>query len=253
MNNKRLSRTTIAISALLIAVMLIVLMHFTLPTAASVFLLDIETADLPYPLTIQNIMWVMFVLGMGEVIYRYCESRASSFHLKENYLPDDDVSILQENDLAPIFKRVKESAADEPAYLPRLIHQAILQFHSSKSIDRSSSLVTSQLDLFSHQLDLRYSMIRYLVWFIPTLGFIGTVYGIALALDISPSEVGAEPDLIAITTRLGVAFNTTLLALLQSAILVYFMHIVQGKEERALNLSGQMCMNNLINRLYVKG
>ena len=53
-----------------------------------------------------------------------------------------------------------------------------------------------------------------------------------------------------LTTKLGVAFNTTLLALVMSAILVFFMHLAQGREESALNNTGQYCMDNLINRLY---
>ena len=97
-------------------------------------------------------------------------------------------------------------------------------------------------------------MLRYLVWLIPTLGFIGTVVGIALALDYAGSnEDPQNPDLLAeITGRLGVAFYTTLLALIQSALLVFALHIVQQKEEMALNLSGQYCLDNLINRLYEK-
>ena len=55
-----------------------------------------------------------------------------------------------------------------------------------------------------------------------------------------------------ITGRLGVAFYTTLLALIQSALLVFALHIVQQKEEMALNQSGQYCLDNLINRLYEK-
>jgi len=53
-----------------------------------------------------------------------------------------------------------------------------------------------------------------------------------------------------LTQRLAVAFYTTLLALIQAAILVFIMHIVQAQEERSLNLSGQYCLDNLINRLY---
>ena len=39
---------------------------------------------------------------------------------------------------------------------------------------------------------------------------------------------------------------------MQSALLVYLMHLVQEKEEHCLNLSGQECFDNLVNRLYVR-
>ena len=52
------------------------------------------------------------------------------------------------------------------------------------------------------------------------------------------------------TAKLGIAFSTTLVALILSAILVFLLHIAQGKEEVALNSAGQYCLDNLINRLY---
>ena len=52
------------------------------------------------------------------------------------------------------------------------------------------------------------------------------------------------------TKRLAVAFNTTLLALVMSAVLVLIQHLVQAREEGVLNEVGQYCLDNLINRLY---
>ena len=49
---------------------------------------------------------------------------------------------------------------------------------------------------------------------------------------------------------LGVAFYTTLLALLQSAVLTFAMHLIQGREEAALNRVGEYRFSNLVNRLY---
>ena len=99
-------------------------------------------------------------------------------------------------------------------------------------------------------------MVRYLVWLIPTRGFIGTVIGIALSLSIA----GDMPDIgdsaaikgwvALITIKLGIAFNTTLVALIMSAGLVFFLHIAQGREEKALNQAGQYCLDRLVNRLY---
>ena len=64
-------------------------------------------------------------------------------------------------------------------------------------------------------------MVRYVVWAIPTLGFIGTVLGISLALAFAGAVDLQDPNLLAeLTKRLAVAFDTTLLALVMSAVLV---------------------------------
>ena len=102
-----------------------------------------------------------------------------------------------------------------------------------------------------HEIDLRYSILRYLTWLIPSLGFIGTVMGIMFALQYAgvPANADAEDFLYQVTSRLGVAFTTTLLALIMSAVLVLIQSLVQSKEERALNEAGQYCLDNLILRI----
>ena len=89
-------------------------------------------------------------------------------------------------------------------------------------------------------------MLRYLVWLIPTLGFVGTIVGIAFTLDYVVEVVNPQGPtlLVEITSQLGVAFYTTLLALFQLAMLVFFLHLVQEREETALNQTGQYCLDN---------
>ena len=113
------------------------------------------------------------------------------------------------------------------------------------------SVLNSSLELYLHEIDLRYSIMRYLTWLIPSLGFIGTVMGIMFALQYAgiPANAESEDFLYQVTSRLGVAFTTTLLALIMSAVLVLLQSIIQAKEERALNAAGQYCLDNLILRL----
>jgi biopolymer transport protein ExbB/TolQ len=97
---------------------------------------------------------------------------------------------------------------------------------------------------------MRYQMARYIAWLIPTIGFIGTVIGIAVALEyIDPAEL----DIKAVTAGLAVAFYTTLVALIVGAILVFVQNMVQKEEEIALNDAAQYCLKNLINRIYIQG
>jgi len=127
----------------------------------------------------------------------------------------------------------------------------VLQCQSCRTVDQAHALLNAGLELYRHEIALRYSVIRDIVWLIPTRGFIGTVIGISLALAYAAGADTTDPTLLSeLTRRLAVAFNTTLLALVMSAFLVLIQHIVQAREERALNLAGQYCLDNLINRLY---
>ena len=216
--------------------------------------------SLPYPFTIQNLMWIVFFLGFGELMARYRAGGAEGAQLARRLLPEDDLVVLRRNELGPFYKQIRESDPEGTYWLQRLLTSVVLQFQSNGSTDQVNAVFNSLVDLFQHEIELRYNLLRYLVWLIPTLGFIGTVLGIALALAqagaafaaaAEPGGGAPSPEMMEnVTGELGVAFYTTLLALLQSALLMATMHVVQGREERALNRVGQYCLRNLVNRLY---
>ena len=203
-----------------------------------------------WPFTVQNIMWVALFIGFGELFLRWSAASDEENQLKRGYLPTDGRSL----DLDTLGK-IKTGSVDRrfgrAAFLPRMIERTIDQFRMSGNEDQAISVLNSSLELYMHEIDLRYSMMRYLTWLIPSLGFIGTVMGIMFALQYAGVPANAEADdfLYQVTSRLGVAFTTTLLALIMSAVLVLLQSLIQGKEERALNEAGQYCLDNLILRL----
>lgn len=220
----------------------------------SALLLD-RGSDL-YPLTVQNVMWLTFFIGLVELWPRFRRARAEIRQFGIGLLPDDPATILRSKDLIAIYRRVMKAKRSTHYRLQRLILRAIQQFQISRSVAQANSLVDSSLELMQHEIDLKYSMVRYITWLIPTLGFIGTVIGIALALTAA-SDMPSLDDAQAVqawfgamTAKLGVAFNTTFMALVMAAVLVFLQQIARGKEEAALNSAGQYCMDNLINRLY---
>lgn len=218
----------------------------------------VDRASGIYPFTIQNAMWLLFFVGISDVAVRFVRGGRELRQMTLRLLPEDDRTMLRAEDLGEIYVRASPPGAGEASFLQRLIRRTVLQFQSSRSVDQSNALLNSSLELFQHEIDLKYNMMRYTVWLIPTLGFIGTVVGIALALG----EAGNMPNtsdqaavsewMKVLTGKLAVAFNTTLVALLLSAVLVFLMHVAQGREESALNRAGQYCLDNLINRLYEK-
>ena len=82
---------------------------------------------------------------------------------------------------------------------------------------------------------------RYISWAVPVLGFIGTVLGISLAAEgirrIIASDAGLaslSSDLDGAIAPLGIAFDTTLIALSLSVVLTLVLALVQRGEERLL-------------------
>lgn len=259
--SETLLRVIAAVGGIFAGAVLVAILSIVLPpdpeqvSAAGILL---GRASAIYPLTIQNLMWLLFFAGIGDVLVRFMRGGRELRQVRLGILPEDEETMLRAKDLGRIYADVRPSPLTESGFLQRLIGRVVLQFQSSRSVDQANALLNSSLELFQHEVDLKYNMLRYLSWLIPTLGFIGTVIGIALALG----EAGNMPSMEeadalggwmkALTRSLALAFNTTLVALLLSAVLVFLMHIAQGREETALNRSGQYCLDNLINRLYEK-
>jgi hypothetical protein len=102
------------------------------------------------------------------------------------------------------------------------------------------------------ELDTSYSGLRYLIWLIPTLGFLGTVMGIGLGIagfsDIIQSAENFEAvkeALPRVTMQLGTAFDTTLLALVLSALCMFYQSFVLKNEEALLERIDVLCIDGV--------
>ena len=92
-----------------------------------------------------------------------------------------------------------------------------------------------------------FSIIRYIAWAIPSVEFIGTVRGICNALGQAHRAV--EGDITGVTQSLGVAFNSTFIALLISIVLMFLIHALQSSQERLVLDVRRYCDDWFVRRL----
>jgi len=97
------------------------------------------------------------------------------------------------------------------------------------------------------RLDSELSMIRYIAWAIPSIGFLGTVRGIGQALEQAHQAV--QGDIAGVTQSLGVAFNSTFVALLISIVVMFLMHQLQLTQERLVLDAENYCDVKLLRHL----
>lgn len=240
----RLTALLIAAAAILAATVMT-----TPDSPVAALLLDRQRYSVfPYPFTIQNLVYLALAWAMGDLYRRWRAARRERAFLRAALLPEDPNSMLELHELGPIRRRVADLHDAESGFLPALMDLTILQLQASRSVDQAINVLTNALSLMSDQVDLRYQMLRYMAWLIPTIGFLGTVIGLSLALHlIDPANM----DLGKVVGGLSVSFYTTLVALIASAVLAFVQHAVQEQEELALNAAGQYCLKNLINRVYI--
>jgi biopolymer transport protein ExbB/TolQ len=233
-------------AAIFVAILTVILSK---DSRAAQLLLDFSKwSHFPYPFTIQNLEHIFFFIALGELFVRWRVANRELGFLKMGLLPEDDHTVLQAQDLGPIRRKVAPHVHDEHGFLPSLIDLSILQFQSGRSIDQTVAVMNSHLELIEHRVDLRYGLVRFIAWLIPTLGFIGTVIGLGASLALVPES--GEIKLYDVAHALSLGFDCTMIALAESAVLVFILHLVQEKEETSVNLAGTYTLRNLINRLY---
>jgi hypothetical protein len=83
-------------------------------------------------------------------------------------------------------------------------------------------------------LESSYSLVRFLTWALPILGFLGTVLGITQSISgITPERL--EHDLSSVTDGLALAFDATALALGMTMITMFCSFLVERAEQGALD------------------
>jgi len=140
--------------------------------------------------------------------------------------------------------------AQKEALLPRVLLAALQRFSSTRNIQDVSDSIHTYCDSDAERLDAELSMVRYIAWAIPSIGFIGTVRGIGQALGQAHKAV--EGDIFGVTQSLGVAFNSTLIALLISIVLMFLLYQLQLLQERYVLDTEGYCEDNLTRQLYTR-
>lgn len=134
--------------------------------------------------------------------------------------------------------------------LPRALLLALHRFESTRNIQDVSSATHTLCETESERLDSELSMIRYIAWAIPSIGFIGTVRGIGEALGQAHRAV--EGDVTGVTQSLGTAFNSTLVALLISIVVMFVVHQLQLTQERLVLDTEDYCDQRLIRHMQTE-
>ena len=132
-------------------------------------------------------------------------------------------------------------------FLPRALLTAIERFGATRNVQDVSTAARAICESEGERMETELSIIRYIAWAIPSVGFIGTVRGIGDALGQAHRAV--EGDITGVTSSLGVAFNSTFIALVISIVLMFFVHQIQLMQERLVLDSERYVDSWLIRRL----
>lgn len=113
------------------------------------------------------------------------------------------------------------------------------------------AFVQTRVSLFLERAGSRQWLFRFLVWLIPSIGFVGTVIGIGDALlgtgdVLSTNPLQQQSAIQAIAGKLGTAFDATFVALILSIVTMFMIGSIQKSEEELIQRAAERTLNSLI-------
>lgn len=161
----------------------------------------------------------------------------ASLLLKERKFLDVDLIAIAEGmrilpeDTREFGRQIQALSDDQRSMvLPRALLNALQRFSTTRNLQDVSTSTHLIFESEADRLESELSMIRYISWAIPSIGFIGTVRGIGEALG--QADLAVQGDISGVTASLGIAFNSTFTALLISIFLMFLVHQLQLLQER---------------------
>ncbi len=201
--------------------------------------------DYEQEICLMLMLWAMFLIG--QKIYRVIQQR---------YILDADILGLP-SDKVPSIPEIKEKLTTlgtletgiHDTVVVKTLMSVMRRYCSTGDLQSAADACIAAADSEAARMESGLSMIRYIIWAIPSIGFIGTVRGIGNAL--SQAQTALQGDIAGMTNSLGVAFNSTLVALLISILLMLLVHQLQEMQDSLVLETEEYCDRIFLARLHV--
>lgn len=201
----------------------------------------------------QEICVILMCWGIYLIVEKYLTLTRNRYLFKMELIADEDEPQQQERSAMREMQsalREFESIRDEQirnAPLIKTLRTAARRYVATQDAQNTSDAIVTGVEALAARIESENSMIRYLIWAIPSIGFIGTVRGIGQAL--SQADQALAGDIAGMTDSLGVAFNSTLVALIISIFLMFLLHELQRMQDKLVVDTQAYCEEFLLHRI----
>jgi biopolymer transport protein ExbB/TolQ len=204
----------------------------------------IHMGTITHPLVIRYLAghWVeyvevaMFFVGLAALVIKLAGLRRQRRDLGGEWLepiPEGGQNPADAQTLAAsLVEGEGNRDQEQSSYLMRRLREALDLVVRTGSADTLEDHLKYLSDLDAARAAQSYGLVRFVIWAIPIMGFLGTVIGITDAIAcLSPSQLD---NMTGVVSGLGTAFDTTAIALGLSMVLMLMQFIVDRTEQRLL-------------------
>jgi biopolymer transport protein ExbB/TolQ len=204
-------------------------------------------------------MVTLFVLAIVILFVKWRKLSFQSKAFKIELIPVGNNFALTSDTALDVIKTLNESVDDPKRFvLFNRIERALLNLKNVGNLSDVSEMLRSQAENDESHMDSSYGLLSGIIWVIPILGFIGTVVGLSGAiggfgavLNTDASVSSLRDNLAPVTNNLGIAFDTTFVALVLAMIIQMLMTFLRKQEELFLDACRDYAHVNVISRLKI--
>jgi len=212
--------------------------------------LFLERGWVPYVLTFL-MFWSFAIL-----VLKFFKIRHQRESMHYDLLPRSVAKKINQETVFDFEYHIKQLELNKGSFLVTRIQRGLSYFGLQRDYDKTAQMLTSQSEIDATTVESSYTLLKVFIWAVPILGFIGTVIGISAAVANFAGALAAAKDMSllkdslgSVTSGLGVAFDTTLLGLVISLLLMFPASIMQKQEEDMLNAVDEYCNEYFLKRL----
>ena len=245
-------------ASILLGIFVFCILAYVLPPDSPMTLVLVDKTSvpraIPYPLTIHLLLYALAGLGFGEVYFRRATLRAETDALAAGLLPEQPGSVISSDELADLSRATNQAGQASASFLADSILECLTHFELHRSVPDAHEILRSLTLMRRQRLATDYALVRYIIWAIPTFGFLGTVIGISGALvamePLFHSDTVTADVIAPVMHQLGMAFNTTIVALVFSALITWATQLSMSRESQLIDAASEYTLRHLLNRLY---
>ncbi len=202
---------------------------------------------------IQMLTVFFFLYGLLVLLAHRRQLKQEEEAFKMPLLPTSGERVLKPEQVLEIkLKMVELEKEGYNQQLIGLIKKTCTQYRNDGLVSDTLQVLEAQAHTLREKSEGEYGIVNYISPGIASLGFLGTVLGIAAAIG-DFHLAGTDDGLRTITHSLYIAFDTTFVALALGLVFNYFFNKVQEEERRLFATMKSYIIDNLISRIYHGG
>jgi hypothetical protein len=202
---------------------------------------------------IEYVEVIMFFIGLSALAVKALEVGSQFGSVRDPLLVATPLGGQPLADCPTLLEQLARAPLSmQGGYLWQRLRSALDYVQRKESADSLDEEIKYLSDVDYSRCNHSYAFVRIIIWAIPILGFLGTVIGITIALaELDPQKL--EASLNEVTGGLGVAFDTTAIALALAMVLMFGQYVVERVERRLLAEVDERMNCELVGRFQEAG